>query len=179
MFVVLISLLIVTFLSLISRVLSLMQTTKEVNPHPCNAPCANMWSATFLFLLLFFFCHLLIVDAWYATSPKKTKWNGPHHTIKMLHFVLFHSVTCYTNSITSRIHANTTKLYNIMCTLVATCVILRSLECSSFTTKSGIRIQGGLSLRVSWNNGFDTTCILLSFFKCDATTWQIKSNLNM
>ena len=33
MFVVQLSLLIVTFLSLISQILSLMQTTKEVNPH--------------------------------------------------------------------------------------------------------------------------------------------------
>src|SRR5450631_1457905 len=46
-------------------------------------------------------------------------------------FVLFHNVTCYTNSIASRIHVNTTKLYNITCTLVAIGVILRSLECSS------------------------------------------------
>ena len=42
MFVVQISLVIVTFLSLISQNLSLMQTTKEVNPHPRIAPCVNM-----------------------------------------------------------------------------------------------------------------------------------------
>ena len=65
----------------------------------------------------------------YATLLGKAKWSGPHHTIKMLHFVLFHSVTCYPNSIVSRILVNTTKLRNIKCTLVATCVILRSLEC--------------------------------------------------
>jgi hypothetical protein len=46
-----------------------MQTTKEVNPHPHIAPCANMWNVTFLFLLLllffffFFLCHLLNVGA--------------------------------------------------------------------------------------------------------------------
>ena len=44
-------------------------------------------------------------------------------------FMLFHNVTCYTNSIVSHIHINNTKLCNITCTLVATCVILRSLEC--------------------------------------------------
>jgi hypothetical protein len=66
----------------------------------------------------------------YVTSSGKTKWSGPHRTIKMLHFVLFHSVTCYTKSIVSRIHVNATKLRNITCTLVATCVILRSLECN-------------------------------------------------
>ena len=43
-----------------------------------------------------------------ATSPKKAKWNGTHHTIKTLHFVLFHNITCYTNLIVSRIHVNTT-----------------------------------------------------------------------
>jgi hypothetical protein len=34
-------------------------------------------------------------------------------------FVLFHNVTCYTNSIVSRIHVNTTKLRYITCTWVA------------------------------------------------------------
>jgi hypothetical protein len=65
-----------------------------------------------------------------ATSPMKTKWSGSHHTIQMLHFVLFHSVTCYTNFIVSRIHVNTTKLRNITHSLVATGFILRSLECT-------------------------------------------------
>ena len=40
----------------------------------------------------------------------------------------------YTYSIASRIHVNTAKLRNIACTLVATCVILRSLECISWPT---------------------------------------------
>ena len=56
--------------------------------------------------------------------------SGVVHNIKMLHFVLFHTATCYINSIVSHIHVNTTKLCNIMCALVATCVILRSLECT-------------------------------------------------
>ena len=63
MFVVQISLLIVTFLSLISRNLSLMQTTQEVNPHPHTAPCVNMWNVTFLFFFFFSLCHLLNVGA--------------------------------------------------------------------------------------------------------------------
>jgi hypothetical protein len=63
-FIVQISLLIVTFHSFISQDLSLMQTTKEVNPHHRIAPCVHMWSATFLFLFfLFFSCHLLNVVA--------------------------------------------------------------------------------------------------------------------
>ena len=56
-----ISLLIVTFLSLTSRNLSLMQTTKEVNPHPHIAPCVNMWSVTFS--SFFSLCHLLNIGA--------------------------------------------------------------------------------------------------------------------
>ena len=44
--------------------------------------------------------------------------------------MLFHSITCYTNSIASRIHVNTTILCNIMCTLVATGMILWSVECT-------------------------------------------------
>ena len=68
MFVVQISLLIVTFLSLISRILSLMQTTKEVNPHPCIAPCVNMWSVTFL-LLFFFFLLTPLVECWCMHMP--------------------------------------------------------------------------------------------------------------
>ena len=67
----------------------------------------------------------------YATSSRKAKWSGPHHIIKMLHFVLFHSVTCYTNFVVLRIHVNTMKLRNITCTLVAMGVILQSLECTT------------------------------------------------
>jgi hypothetical protein len=103
MFVVKISLLIFTFLSLMSQILSLMQTIKEGNPHPRIAPCVNMWSVAFFFFFFFFFCwccclcHLLNVGACIChISSGKTKWSGPHHTITMLHFVLFHNVTCYT-----------------------------------------------------------------------------------
>ena len=54
--------------------------------------------------------------------------NRPH-----ISFVLFYNVTCYTNSIASRIHVNTTTLHNITCTLVTTGVILQSLECNVLT----------------------------------------------
>ena len=132
MFVVQISLLIVTFLSLISKNVSLMQTTKEISPHPRSAPCVNVWSATFLFSFFFFLCHLLNVGACtrHITREGQVKWTTPHHTIQMLHFVLIRSVPCYTNSLVSHIHAKQYKLRNITCTLVAAGVILRSLECT-------------------------------------------------
>ena len=64
----------------------------------------------------------------YATSPGKAKWSGPYQWREENEFK-FHSLTCYTNSIILLIHVNTIKLRNITCTLVATCVILQSLEC--------------------------------------------------
>jgi hypothetical protein len=77
MFVVQISLHIVTFLSLISQNLSLMQTIKEVNPHPRIAPCVNMWSVFFFFFFFFFFfCHLLNVGACvhHITRESQVEW---------------------------------------------------------------------------------------------------------
>ena len=67
----------------------------------------------------------------YATLPMKAKWSGPHQRKWEENKVRFHSVTCYTNSVLSRIHVSTRKLRTITCTLVATGVILRSLECTS------------------------------------------------
>jgi phosphoglycerol transferase MdoB-like AlkP superfamily enzyme len=107
MFVVVqISLLIVIFLSLISWNLSLMQTTQEVTPHLHIAPCVNVWSVFFFFLLSSYATCWMLVHA-SATSPGKAKWsdhtsvggrktysNCPH-----ICFVLFHSVTYYYSTI--------------------------------------------------------------------------------
>ena len=125
-----ISLFIVTFLSLVSRIVSLMQTTKEVNPHPRIASCVNMWSVTFFF---FFFssygtCWMLVHA--YAILSRKAKWSRPHQWRWEDNEFKFHSVTCNTNSIVSRIHVKTIKLSSSTCSLVATKVILQSLECA-------------------------------------------------
>ena len=82
MFIAQISILNVTFLSLISRNLSLMQTTKEVNPHPRIAPCVNMWSVTFLFLF-FFLCHLLNVNASIRDIAREgqVEWTTPMYVM--------------------------------------------------------------------------------------------------
>ena len=60
----------------------------------------------------------------YATLPGHAKWSGPHQWKWTENDFKFHSFKCYTNSILSRIHVNAKK--TITCTLVATCVILRS-----------------------------------------------------
>ena len=138
MLIVQISLHIVTFriLSLISQNLSLMQTYKEVNLHPRIAPYVNMWSVT-LFLFLFFVCHLLNVGACvrHIAWESQVEWTTLAYVmgkriqiVPHIWFVSFHSVICYTNSIVSCIHVNTTKLRNITCTLDS---ILRSWECGN------------------------------------------------
>jgi hypothetical protein len=48
--------------------------------------------------------------------------------IAILHFLLFHNVTCYTNPLLSCTNVNTTYLLNITCTLVAKRVVLGRLE---------------------------------------------------
>ena len=72
MFVVQISVLIVTSLSLISRNLSLMQTTNEVNPHPRFVSCVNMWSVFFFFFFLNVracICHIALEGQVEWTTP--------------------------------------------------------------------------------------------------------------
>jgi hypothetical protein len=131
MFIIQISLLIVTFVSLISQILVINANHQRSQPTPSQY---TMCQYVECHLLILFLILLPLVECWCMHMPHRregqVKWTTPHHTIKMLHFVSFHNVTCYTNSIVSRIHVNNTNLHNITCTLVAKGVILRSLECT-------------------------------------------------
>jgi hypothetical protein len=127
MFVVQFSFLVI-FPSLVSRSLSLMQTPKK-STHTLALRHVSACGVSSSLTSSYVTCWVLVHA--YATSPGKAEWrSGLQYTIKMLHFVLFYSVTCYIDSIVSHIHVDTTKTCNVTRTLVATCVILWSWECS-------------------------------------------------
>ena len=127
MFVVQTSLLIVTFLFFMSRNFVINANHQRSQSTPSHYAMCQYVECHLLSSSSYATCWMLVHA--YATWSTKAKWSGPHHTIKMLHFVLFHSVTCYTNSLVSCIHVNTTKLRDITCALVATSVILWCLKC--------------------------------------------------
>ena len=132
MFIVQRSLLIVTILSLISRfVIDAHDQRSQPIPSYCTM-CQHV--KCFILRLL-----MPLGECWCIRPPHRLgRPSGVDHTsvserimnsnCPRISFMLFHSVTCYTNPLISRIHVNTTKLCNITCTLVATSVILRSLE---------------------------------------------------
>ena len=76
---------------------------------------------------------LLIVILLLLLMPHRLgRPSGVDHTTPLKCCTLCYSIVShgYTSFIVSRIYVNTTKLPNITCTLVATGVILRSLECT-------------------------------------------------
>ena len=90
--------------------------------------CAMCQYVECLLLLLL----MPLVECWcihMPHRPRRPSGSGPYHTIQMLHFVLFHNVTRYTNSID---HASMSTLQNSITSSalwLPQSVILWRLEC--------------------------------------------------
>jgi hypothetical protein len=113
--------------------MNLVINANHQRSQPTHLHCAMcQYVESHLLILILILLLMPLVACWCMYMPHRlgrpsgVDHTTPHHTIKMLHFVLFHNVTCYTNPLVSCIHVNTTKLRNITCTLAATGVILWS-----------------------------------------------------
>jgi hypothetical protein len=129
----------------------------QPTPSHC-AMCQYVECHLFILILLLL---MPLIECWCVHMPHcpgRPSGVNTHHIIKMLHFVLFHSVTCYTNYIVSHIHVDIAKLRNITCTLVATSMILWSLECITWALETH---------RQLWSSTHDCTKFqFLSTFEC-------------
>ena len=100
MFIVQVSLLIVTFLSLISQTLSLMQTTQEINPHPRIAlrhvsTCGVSPSFILILLLL-----MPLVECWCThMTHRPGKPSGVDHNTTFKCYTLSYSMVSHTTLI--------------------------------------------------------------------------------
>ena len=120
------------------------RTTSHNNQMPTWQKNLHAWSVRFLYVILAHVIAGTTLDQWkppihvdcHLVGHKPIKILGGDHFMSMsglkamgggdVDFVLFHNFTCYTNPLLSRIHVNTTQPLHVMCTLVATSVILQS-----------------------------------------------------
>ena len=126
-----ISLLIVSCLSLISHVFVINANHQRSQPTLLHCATCQYVECHLLILILLLLLLLPLVECWCMHPLHRLgRQSKVDHTTPfyMLHFVWFHSVTCYTNSLVSRIHVNITKLRNITCTSIASSVILRKFR---------------------------------------------------
>jgi hypothetical protein len=139
MFVVQISVFIVTFLFFISQIFVI--NANHQRRQPTLSHCTMCQYVECQLLVFFSFLLMPLVECWCMCLPHclgrpsgvghisvgdgRLNSNCPHISL-----VLFYNITCYTDYIVSCMNVNTTKLRNITCTLVATNVKLRGLECS-------------------------------------------------
>jgi hypothetical protein len=126
MFVVQISLLVVTFS--LHCITKFVINANHQRSKPTPSHCAMCQHVECHLLILLTTCWMLVhVSATLpgnASAVDHTSVGDGKTNSNCLHisFVLFHYVTCYTNSIVSRIHVNNIKLRNITCTLIVTSV---------------------------------------------------------
>jgi hypothetical protein len=119
-------------------------STSSGHPHELVSFAANMTNLMHILGFIHAHCNQSVVNCFSLVAHimhlvslnfniqifKHLTWPivSVNFNITMLHFVLFHNVTSYTNSLSSYIHVNNIKLHNIICILVTKGVILQSLD---------------------------------------------------
>ena len=133
MFAVSTSLLIVTFLSLISWIVVIDANHQRSQSTLLHYTRCQYVECHFLLLFLLLLPLVPLVEGWCMHMPHRLgRPSGVDHTNVGERGMNLNSIESHATlmCIASCIHVKTTKLCNITCTLVATGVILRDLECS-------------------------------------------------
>ena len=129
MFLVQISLLIITFLSLVSLIFVIDANHQSSQPTPSHFAMCQYVECHLILLLLF----MSLAEFWCVHMPHRPgRQSGVDHTNGGDRTMNSHSVVSHATLILQyhAFHVNTTELQHVTCTLVARGVILRSLECT-------------------------------------------------